>query len=90
MSLSKKTIRLYLGLVLICAGGLGSGVMFLQPWRSCPEIDDSSAGCPATSQDSTLLGFALAVFAAGIVLLIMSSRPVKVSPDEIGQFGKLD
>lgn len=90
MSFSKKTIQLYLGLALICAGGLGSVVMFLQPWRSCPEIDDSYAGCPATSHDSTLLGFALAVFVAGIVLLTVSSRPVKVSSDEIGPFGKLD
>ena len=66
----RKTIYVTLGVLFVLLGVVGSFVMFLQPWRSCPEIDDSSAGCPATSDDTALLGLAIAVLLAGIALLI--------------------
>ncbi|WP_152666791.1 hypothetical protein [Arthrobacter sp. YC-RL1] len=49
-----------LATLLTLLGAAGSVIMFLQPWRSCPEIDDSSAGCPATESDLALLGLAVA------------------------------
>lgn len=79
-----------LGLLLTLAGAVGSFVVFLQPWRSCPEIDDSSAGCPATSSDLTLLGLAISVLLVGVAFLVMSARPVRIPSDAAGHFGKLN
>lgn len=79
-----------LGLLLTLAGAAGGFVMFLQPWRSCPEIDDSSAGCPATSNDVGLLGLAISVLLVGVSFLIMSRRSERIPLDAAGPFGKLD
>lgn len=90
MKASKNIVYMTLGLLLTLAGAAGGFVMFLQPWRSCPEIDDSSAGCPATSSDTALLGLAIAVFLFGIAFLIMSRKPELIPLDAAGPFGKLD
>jgi len=63
--------------------------MFLQPWRSCPDVDDSSAGCPATSTDTAVLGLAIAVLFAGIMLLIMSLKSERIPLDSAGPWGKV-
>lgn len=78
-----------LGFLLVVTGAAGSFVMFLQPWRSCPEIDDSSAGCPATTGDLGLLGLAIAVLLAGVALLVMSARPERIPLEAADPFGKL-
>ncbi len=65
--------------------------MFLQPWRSCPEIDDSSAGCPATGIDSALLGLALTALVLGVVLALAAApRYPKVTGEFAAPFGPLD
>lgn len=78
-----------LGILFVLSGAGGSVVMFLQPWRSCPEIDDSSAGCPATSTDTALLGLAIAVMLAGIAFLIMSQKSARIPLESAGPWGKL-
>lgn len=90
MKNSRNTVYVALGLLLTLAGAVGSFVMFVQPWRSCPEIDDSSAGCPATSIDTVLLALALAVLFLGVALLIMSRKPQRIPLEAAGPFGKLD
>jgi hypothetical protein len=78
-----------LGLLLTMTGSVGSFVVFLQPWRSCPEIEDSSAGCPATSSDQALLGLAFFVLLIGVVLLVKSLKPERLPSHAAGPFGKL-
>ena len=90
MKVSRKAVYVTLGLLLTLAGAASGFVMFMQPWRSCPEIDDSSAGCPATSDDTALLGLAIAVLLVGIAFLIMSRKPERIPLDAAGPFGKLD
>ena len=90
MRSSRKTVYAILGTVLTLAGVAGGFVMFLQPWRSCPEIDDSSAGCPAAGSDQGLLGAAVLVLMVGIVLLAisMSMRREQIPSDTAGTFGR--
>lgn len=90
MSASRKTLYAALGTVLTLAGVAGGFVMFLQPWGSCPEIDNSSAGCPATGSDQGLLGVAVLVLLVGIVLLAMSIsiRREQIPSDAAGPDGK--
>lgn len=78
-----------LGLLLTVVGGVGSFVAFIQPWRSCPDIDDSSAGCPATSSDLALLVLALFILLVGVVLLVKSLKPERLSSDAAAHFRKL-
>lgn len=89
MSSSRKTVYTVLGLALTVAGAVGGFVVFLQPWRSCPEIDDSSAGCPPTSSDQALLALALFVLLVGVVLLVKSIKPTRLPSDAAARFGKL-
>lgn len=89
MNGSGKIVYAVLGLLLTIVGGVGSFVVFLQPWRSCPEIDDSSAGCPATYSDQALMGLALFILLVGVVLLVKSLKPERVSSDAAGPFRKL-
>jgi hypothetical protein len=90
VKVSRKAVYVMLGLLLTLAGAAGGFVMFLQPWRSCPGIDDSSAGCPATSDDTALLGLAISVLLVGIAFLIMSRKPERIPLEAAGPFGKLD
>lgn len=77
-----------LGLLLTLSGAVGSVVVFLQPWRSCPEIDDSSAGCPPTSGDQALLVLALFILLIGVLLLVKSMKTVRLPSDAAGPFGR--
>lgn len=88
MSVSKKTVHAVLGLLLTLSGAVGSFVVFLQPWRSCPEIDDSSAGCPATPSDQALLALALFILLVGVVLLVKSMKPTRLQADAADRFGE--
>jgi hypothetical protein len=45
-------------------------LLFLQPWRSCPEIDDSSAGCPALPRDVALLLVSVVVLLVAVLVLV--------------------
>lgn len=47
--------------------------MFLQPWKSCPEIDDSSAGCPATTSEVSILALSFIIMLAGLVLFVIAA-----------------
>ncbi|WP_307082840.1 hypothetical protein [Arthrobacter agilis] len=78
-----------LGLLLITTGAVGSFVVFLQLWRSCPEVDDSSAGCPAASDGQALLALALFFLLVGVVLLLKSLDPEHLSSNAARHFGKL-
>lgn len=89
MSSSGRVIYRALGLVLTISGAVGGFVVFLQPWRSCPEIDDSSAGCPATPDDQALLGIALFVLVVGVVLLVKPMAFDHLPPDAAGRFGEI-
>ena len=50
-------------------------VMVLQPWRSCPGVDDSSGGCPALDRDVTLLGVGVVVLLVSLGVLALSLVP---------------
>lgn len=78
-----------LGLLLTISGAVGSVVVFLQPWRTCPEIDDSSGGCPPTSGDQAVLVLALFILLVGVVLLARSMRTARLPTDAAGPFGRL-
>lgn len=78
MAARKKTRLMVWGFVLGLVGAVGGLVMFLQPWKRCPEIDDSSAACPATSAESVLLFVLLAVALSGVGLVakaLLTSPP---------------
>lgn len=76
--------------LLTLLGAVGSVIMFFQPWRSCPEIDDSSAGCPATSNDLALLGLAVAAMLIGLVLWIaVIPRYQRITGEFAAPFGTL-
>ncbi|GAA1166619.1 hypothetical protein [Nesterenkonia sandarakina] len=66
------------GFVLGLVGAGGGLVMLLQPWKSCPEIDDSSTACPATSAESVLLFVLLVISLLGVGLVakaLLTSPP---------------
>lgn len=52
-------------------------VMVLQPWRYCPEVDDSSGGCPALDRDVALLAAGVLTFlvASAVMLVALLLRP---------------
>lgn len=52
-------------------------VVVLQPWRSCPEIDDSSASCPVLERDAVLLqlGGVGLVLAVAVLVIALTRRP---------------
>lgn len=79
-----------LATLLTLLGAAGSVIMFLQPWRSCPEIDGSSAGCPATERDLALLGLAVAAMLIGLVLWIaVIPRHQRITGEFAAPFGAL-
>lgn len=92
MKVNRKTVAASLGTLLVLAGTAGIFVMFLQPWRSCPEIDDTSAGCLSTGSHQGLFGVAILALVAGIVLLAvsLSIRRERVPSDAAEPFGKFD
>lgn len=87
-----NTVVATLGTLLLLAGVAGGLVMFSQPWRSCPEIDDTSAGCLSTGSNQGLFGVAVLVLMVGIVLLAesISMRQERVPSDAAGPFGSFD
>lgn len=78
MAARKRTLLLVWGFVLGLVGAVGCLVTFLQPWKSCPEFDDSSAACPATSAETVLLFVLLAIALLGVGLVsnaLLTSPP---------------
>ena len=47
-------------------------LLFLQPWRYCPEIDDSSAGCPMLPRDLALLQVSIVAFFVAVLVLVLT------------------
>ncbi|MFY9678937.1 hypothetical protein [Glutamicibacter protophormiae] len=85
-----RPFLLSLAALLALLGAVGGIVMFLQPWRSCPEVDDSSAGCPAASGDLALLGLAVAAMVVGLVLWLAAlPRHPKITGELAAPFGAL-
>ncbi|GAA1101968.1 hypothetical protein HNR24_000230 [Nesterenkonia jeotgali] len=84
------------GFALGLVGAVGGLVMLLQPWKSCPEIDDSSTACPATSAETALLFVLLAVALLGVGLVakaLLTSPPggeprVPPGPRDFGTGGQ--
>ena len=87
---SFRPLLITMAALLTLLGAVGSGIMFFQPWRSCPEIDDSSAGCPATERDLALLGLAVAAMLIGLVLWIaVIPRYQRITGEFAAPFGAL-
>ncbi|ALD63161.1 hypothetical protein AFL94_03520 [Arthrobacter sp. LS16] len=85
-----RRFLVWLAALLTLLGAAASVIMFLQPWRSCPEIDDSSAGCPATERDLALLGLAVAAMLIGLVLWIaVIPRYQRITGEFAAPFGAL-
>lgn len=69
MSGPKRRRYIAWGVSVALIGTLWSFVTFIKPWRSCPEIDDSSAGCPVPADESILLFLGLCILLVGVGLL---------------------
>lgn len=83
-----KTACASLGVLLLLAGAVGVFLVYLGPWRSCPEIDNSM-GCPGTPGDIGLLGVVVLVLIGGLVLLAISMgmKRERIPSDAAGHFG---
>lgn len=80
MSTRRKTVVIA-SVVVAAAMPIFCFVMFLQPWRYCPEIDDSSAGCPALDRDVAFLtGGAVTFLVAVAILLAALLLPRSTAP----------
>ncbi len=51
--------------VLTALGLVSVVVLFLQPWASCPGVDDSSAGCPVQGAQVVVQQIAVLVWWSG-------------------------
>lgn len=79
--------------VVALISAAASFLLFLQPWRSCPEIDDSSAGCPALPRDVALLQISVVVFLVAVLVLVLTvaltliklDKPRRTSRPDDGQ-----
>lgn len=58
-------------------------VMVLQPWRYCPEIDDSSGGCPALDRDVALLAAGVVTFLVALAVLLVALLLRPAPADEV-------
>lgn len=74
MTLTTGRVYAVTGTLLTLTGMVCGFTMFLKPWRSCPEIDDGSAGCPGTSAEAALLAGAFVVFAVGTAVLLIALK----------------
>lgn len=61
------------GLLATVLGAAGCVLLFMQPWKSCPE-DDSSAGCPATMVETNLLVASFAILLLGLAVWVWASQ----------------
>lgn len=88
MRACRKTVYATLGILLVLVSVAGVPLVYLGPWRSCPEADNNM-GCPGTPGDVGLLGVAVIVLVAGIMLLAISvsMRKEIVPSDAAGPFG---
>lgn len=88
----RRTVLAWLGTLLVVAGFVGGFLLILGPWRSCPEIDSSSASCGASETEQGLLGAVLLALALGVILLVnvFASQRRKIQADEASPFGKFD
>jgi len=84
----RKTAYATLGILLVLVSVVGVLLVYLGPWRSCPEADNNM-GCPGTSGDVGLLGVAVIVLVVGIVFLAISvsMRKAVVPSGAAGPFG---
>ncbi|WP_041292349.1 hypothetical protein [Kineococcus radiotolerans] len=59
--------------VLAALGLVSAVLLFLQPWASCPGVDDSSAGCPVEGAQVVVQQIAVLVLVVGVLGLVASS-----------------
>jgi len=71
MSATRKTVVIA-SAVVVAVTPVFCFVMFLQPWRSCPEIDDASAACPALDRDVALLAAGALTFLVALAVLLVA------------------
>lgn len=86
-----KTVCASLGILLVLTSVVGVFLVYLGPWRTCPDVGNSM-GYEATSGDIGLLGVSIIVLVVGIVFLAisMSMRRARIPSDAAGHFGKLN
>jgi hypothetical protein len=60
------------GSVVTAAAGVTCAVVLLQPWRSCPEIDDSFLACPMAAPNTTLLLVSLLALGAALAVVVIT------------------
>ncbi|NAZ81187.1 hypothetical protein GTR02_05095 [Kineococcus sp. R8] len=53
--------------VLLATGLTATVLLVLQPWASCPGIDDAPAGCPVGATQVAWTGASLQLAAAGVL-----------------------
>jgi len=68
-----RSTVLVMSSVIAAAAGIACGVLLLQPWRSCPEIDDSFLACPMTAPDTTLLVISLVTLVAALAVVVATA-----------------
>lgn len=88
----RRTVLVWLGTLLVIAGFVGGFLLVLGPWRSCPEIDGSSASCGASETEQGLLGVVVLALALGVILLVnlFASQQRKIQADQASTFEKFD
>jgi hypothetical protein len=59
--------------VLAALGLISAVLLFLQPWASCPGVDDSSAGCPVQGTQVVVQQIAMLILAVGMLGLVASA-----------------
>lgn len=86
----RKTVYATLGILLVLASVVGVFLVYLGPWRTCPDVENFM-GCEATSGDIGLLGVSILILVVGTVFLAisMSMRRNQIPSDAAGHFGKL-
>lgn len=58
--------------VLAVLGLVSAVLLSLQPWASCPGVDDSSAGCPVQGTQVVVQQIAVLVLVVGVLGLVAS------------------
>ena len=86
-----KTIFAILGTLLVIASVVGVFLVYLGPWRTCPDVGNNM-GCEATPGDIGLLGVSILVFIVGTIFIAisMSLKGKKISSDSAEPFGELN
>ena len=68
-------------------GVLAMVLLLLQPWASCPEIDDVPAGCPVQGAQATVQAATMLIVVVGALgllgSLLVPNRPRRPSAEGV-------